>query len=222
MPRIARIIAIDYPHHITQRVNNRQKTFHSEKDYRNYLKLLDKYSHKYNARILAYCLMPNHVHFVAIPKEKHSFARIFSTSHMLYAQHFNKKHNTVGHLWQGRFYSCILDEFHLYAAIKYIENNPVRAKLVKNAEMWKWSSAKTHLGKERSILSLVKIKNFLDINKWGEYLKEDSEKQIEQRIRDNTLLGRPLGSEEFIKKLEHFIGRNLKVNKAGRPRNNVE
>jgi len=161
MPRIARIVATGYPHHITQRGNYRQTVFVKDSEYSDYLKWLDEYTKKYKLAILAYCLMPNHVHFAAIPEEKDSLAKTFNACHMRYSQYFNKKNRLTGHLWQGRFYSCILDERHLYAICRYIENNPVRAKLVKKPENWQWSSAKTHLNKETSILSLANITEYI-------------------------------------------------------------
>jgi putative transposase len=218
MPRIARIIAVDYPHHITQRGNRKQTTFLKDQDYLNYLKIANKYFLKYQASVLAYCIMPNHVHFVAIPKKETSFARIFSTSHMLYAQYFNEANKTTGHLWQGRFYSCVLDETHLYASIKYAENNPVRAKLVKSPAEWKWSSTREHLGKEASTLSLANIKEFINVNDWMAYLKEGTDDKIEESIRKNTLLGRPAGSKLFIEKLENSIGKKLHASRVGRPK----
>jgi Transposase IS200 like len=98
--------------------------------------------------------MDNHVHFVSVPIEADSLTKVFNTLHMRYSQHTNRKTKATGHLWQGRFFSCILDEKHLYACIRYVENNPVRAGLVKRAEEYRWSSAASHvLRKDDPILS---------------------------------------------------------------------
>src|SRR3989338_6270468 len=107
--------------------------------------------------------MPNHVHYIAIPQKDDSLAKTFNTCRMRYSQYFNKKKRSFGHLWQGRFYSCVLDEPHLYAAIRYIENNPVRARLAKRAEDWDWSSARYHITGEKSILTITDIDKYLDI-----------------------------------------------------------
>ena len=191
MPRIARIVSVGYPHHITQRGNNKEDIFINDADYMHYLKWLEECISKYKVSILAYCLMPNHVHFIAVPMAYYSFAKTFKVCHMLYSQYFNRKQVRIGHLWQGRFHSCVLNEKHLYAAIRYVETNPIRAKLVKKAEDWRWSSARVHLGIEKSVLSLGNINDFIDMNNWESYLELDQEEMVEE-IRANTLTGRPL------------------------------
>lgn len=138
MPRIARAVAVDYPHHITQRGNYRQPVFETDEDYVRYLEWLKLYSSKYSLKIWAYCLMGNHIHFIAVPMEQDSMAKTFNTLHMRYAQYFNMRNKTAGHLWQGRFYSCVLDERHVYAGIRYVENNPVRAHIVGKARLYRW------------------------------------------------------------------------------------
>ena len=142
MPRIARIVAPGLPHHVTQRGNYRQNVFDDDSDRRRYLLWLKEYSHRYDLSILAYCLMSNHVHFIVIPQNDDSIARAFNAAHMLYSQYHNKKINITGHLWQGRFFSCVLDDRHLIATARYIERNPVRALIVKKPYEYIWSSAK--------------------------------------------------------------------------------
>jgi len=145
MPRISRAIAIGYPHHITQRGNYRQTVFAEEGDYVRYVELLAGFAPRYGLEIWAYCLMPNHVHFIGVPGRQESLARTFNTVHMLYAQYFNRKQNAIGHLWQGRFFSCVLDERHLYAAVRYVEMNPVRAGIAQAPQDYPWCSAKSHM-----------------------------------------------------------------------------
>ncbi|MGB2879066.1 MAG: transposase, partial [Candidatus Omnitrophota bacterium] len=174
MPRTARIVATNYPHHITQRGNYRQRIFAEDTEYDIYLKWLGKYADKYKLDILAYCLMPNHVHFAAIPGEPDSLAKTFNACHMRYSQYFNKKNDITGHLWQGRFYSCVMDERHLYAVARYIENNPVRARLVKEAWDWNWSSARAHTDRDREKgrIKLKDIADYIKVDDWEEYLKK--------------------------------------------------
>jgi Transposase and inactivated derivatives len=145
MPRRSRAIAVGYPHHITQRGNYRQTVFTVADDYTRYLEWLSQYSRKYGLDIWAYCLMPNHVHFVGVPGFVDSLSRTFNTVHMQYAQYYNQKMGAKGHLWQGRFFSCVLDERHTYAAVRYVELNPVRSGLVASPEQYQWSSAKSHI-----------------------------------------------------------------------------
>ena len=124
MPRIARAIAVNYPHHVTQRGNYQHPVFDENNDFKQYLYWLKEYSRKYGLKIWSYCLMTNHVHFVCVPEEETSLSKTFNALHMRYSQYLNTKRGKKGHLWQGRFYSSILDERHLYAAVRYVENEP--------------------------------------------------------------------------------------------------
>jgi len=162
--------------------------------------------------------MSNHVHFVVVPLKEDSLAKTFNTLHMRYSQYFNQKSKVKGHLWQGRFYSCILDERHLYAAVRYVENNPVRVKIVKKAHEYKWSSARAHIYKEaNSILSndcyLIK-----KINNWSAYLTERDDESVISNIRQHTKTGRACGDKTFIKTIERLLGRTLTALPKGRPR----
>lgn len=135
MPRIARAVARGLPHHITQRGNYRQGVFETDEDYLKYREWLKEYSKRYALDIWAYCLMSNHVHLVCVPDQDDSLARTFNLLHMRYSQYVNRRRKMNGHVWQEeRFYSTILDEVHLHAAIRYVENNPVRAGIVQKAE----------------------------------------------------------------------------------------
>lgn len=218
MPRIARAVAVDYPHHITQRGNYRQAVFESDEDYSRYLEWLKLYSKKYSLKIWSYCLMGNHVHFIGVPMEPDSLAKTFNTLHMRYSQHFNMRNKTAGHLWQGRFYSCVLDERHLYAGMRYVENNPVRARIAGRAEQYRWSSAGAHVKKTADpVLSgdcyLVK-----EIKDWSAYLREKEDSSLVNEIRQNTNTGRPCGDDVFLRKLEKLLGRRLGALPWGRPR----
>lgn len=221
MPRIARVVAVGLPHHITQRGNYQQDVFLSEDDRKQYLIWVREYSIKYNLFILAYCLMQNHVHFIAIPNQSDSLARTFNSAHMRYSQYFNNKLRRRGHLWQGRFYSCVLDESHLMLAARYIERNPVRAGLVERPWQWPWSSAITHTNEK--VNGYIELKDFLEIidvscSSWKKYIDSAEEKNFLQRIRKYTFAGRPLGTTEFIERLEAKFGRRLCALPIGRPK----
>lgn len=217
MPRVSRIVAVGYPHHITQRGNYRQSVYENEEDYTQYLQWLKEYSHKHSLKIWAYCLMSNHVHFVAVPMKEDSLAKTFNTLHMRYAQYFNQKNKVKGHLWQGRFYSCILDESHLYAAIRYVENNPVRARIVKKAHEYKWSSAKAHVDKEVDLIISNDCYLTKKTNNWSAYLAERDDEAVIKNITENTKTGRPCGDKSFIKTMERLLERTLIALPRGRP-----
>ena len=218
MPRLARIIVEGYPHHITQRGNNKQNTFLEDADYQAYLEFLENYRKKYNLGILSYCPMPNHIHISVLPTTTNSLAKTLRACHMRYSQYFNRKYERIGHLWQSRFYSCPMEEIHLYSTLKYIENNPVRAKLVKKAEDWKWSSARSHLGIEKGIISLLNIHEFLDIVNWKEYLHFDNKNTGEEieLLKKHTYSGKPMGKEKFIENLTKNFGDKARWLPVGR------
>ncbi len=218
MGRIARVIVLDLPYHITQRGNYKQDVFLIEEDRQIYLKWLREYSQQYKTEILAYCLMVNHVHFIAVPHREDSFASTFNMTHMRYSQYFNRRKGTVGHLWQGRFYSCVLDDKHLYAAVRYVETNPARAGFVSEPWKWEWSSANIHIGETKDVLGLGKIDKFIDIENWKNYLLEYTNDTEIGLIRRHTRTGRPLGDNNFIKDIEKKTGRILTLQKTGRHR----
>lgn len=194
MPRIARIVAVGLPHHITQRGNYKQPVFRNDYDRKLYLSWIEEYSEKYSLKILAFCLMINHVHFIAIPETKTALANVFHIAHMRYSQYFNKTNHVTGHLWQGRFYSCILDEPHFIASIRYVERNPVRAQLVKNPWEWTWSSASYHINhKEESLIKLSNLSKVIDMTdvSWKEYICSEDNPEIINNIRKHSLTGRP-------------------------------
>ena len=220
MSRIARVVAVGLPHHITQRGNYQQDVFFGDKDRSRYLSLLQKHSSKYDLSLLGYCLMQNHVHVIAIPGKEDSLAKTFNTAHMCYSQYINKKMQTRGHLWQGRFYSCVLDETHLIAALRYIERNPARAKMVKTPWEWKWSSASVHIGgKAHYSIELQDIFKIIDMDfdSWKRYIHNQEEKSTLDTIREHTQTGRPIGTDLFIERLEARLGRRLVASPRGRP-----
>ena len=223
MTRIARVVAVGLPHHITQRGNYKQPVFRNNYDRQLYLSWIDEYSEKYSLKILAFCLMINHVHFIAIPETVNALAKVFNTAHMRYSQYFNKTNHLMGHLWQGRFYSCVLDEPHLIASMRYVERNPVRAKLVRTPWEWTWSSASYHINQKK--VSLIKLYDFTKIidmtdNSWREYICSEDNLEIITNIRKHSLTGHPLGKEIFIRKLEVKFGKKLQTPPKGRPRLN--
>ena len=219
MPRIARICAINYPHHITQRGNNRETAFFEDEDREFYLKTLSKYSHQWTFEIWAYCLMPNHVHILAVPKKQESLAKGIGGTNLVYTQYINRKYKRSGRLWQNRFFSTIIEkEFYLWAVARYIELNPVRANFVERAEDYVWSSARVHVsGIKDDILSVGDWLEERELNAYREFLKVEG-REIEASIKKATSTGRPLGSGRFIKILERILERDILPKKAGRPK----
>ena len=213
MPRIARVVVPGMPHHVTQRGNRRANVFFEDADRRRYLLLLEDYARKYALDIWAYCLMTNPVHFVAVPASAESLGRSFRDSHQAYASWLNRRVGQSGHLWQGRFYSSVLDDAPLWAAVRYVERNPVRAGLAARAEDWPRSSAAAHCGRRTDPL-LAPIQMPCPVPNWADCLRTEDEKRVEA-IRRQTMTGRPSGNKDFIARLGGLLGRILHPQKPG-------
>lgn len=206
-------------HHITQRGNNRQDVFFVDDDRRVYLELLREEGVKYGLDILGYCLMGNHVHIVGIPGAEDSLARAVGRAHFRYTQYINRFHKRCGHLWQGRFYSCALDDRHFWLAMRYVELNPVRAKLCRKPWRYEWSSAAVHVDREgrSELLDLSRWYDMISDEQWRKELNAGIDEIELGRLRANTHTGRPLGSDSFLSKLEKLLGRRVRPLPVGRP-----
>jgi putative transposase len=218
MPRIARIVVPEYPHHIIQRGNRRLDVFFSDADRLSYIDLLKEACLKYGVKIWAYCLMTNHTHFIAVPEKADSLARCFSDAHVRYTRLINKREGWRGHLWQARFGSSVLDERYLLAAIRYVERNPVRAGIVNKPWDYVWSSAGWHMGKVEAD-PLVTGDEMLGelVGEWEGYLQHGDDARAVDMLRREAVSNRPVGEKPFIKELEKRFGCILHRQKVGRP-----
>ena len=219
MPRIARIIASGYPHHITQRGNNRATVFFDDEDRQTYLKLLAGYSQKHQLQIWAYCLMNNHVHLLAVPDTETALSRGIGMTNQLYTKYLNHKLNQSGRIWQNRFFSCVVEnDRSLWAVASYIERNPLKGGLVESAELYRWSSAKAHLtGTSDSLLGASTWLSQQEKCAYAEFVRS-GDKKTDNAIRRATQTGRAFGSESFIDMLGFRLNQSLKPGKPGRPR----
>jgi putative transposase len=219
MSRLARIVVPGLPHHVVQRGNRRQDVFFSPADKNYYIDLISKACAKHGVDIWSWCLMSNHVHFIAVPAREDSLAKCFSDAHVRYTRMINLREKWKGHLWQGRFSSSALDERYLLAAVRYVERNPVRAKMVRFPWDYEFSSASYHLGAKEAD-PLIKNDNILQelIENWHDYLDNRDEEDDLARIRKEESRGRPIGTESFIKSLENQLNRSFTRNHPGRPR----
>ena len=214
MVRIARIVVANLPHHITQRGNRRQKTFFQDEDYRLYRSLMADWCNKHTVEVWAYCLMPNHVHLVAVPRSEDGLRRAIGEAHRRYTRHVNFREGWRGHLWQGRFHSFPMDESYYLTVARYVELNPVRAKLVSQPEDYPWSSASAHLSGRDD--KLVKVAPLLEmVDDWAGVLSAEIEVKRLKEIQHHECTGRPLGDVSFVERLESVSGRSLRRRKPG-------
>ena len=160
MPRQPRLVFPKLPHHNTQRGNYRQNVFENSADFRKYSYWMVEYAEKYNVKILSY-VMSNHVHFIVILSNPCDLAQLFKIVHMRYSYYKNSAQSMTGHLWQGRFYSNVLDVAYLLRAMRYVERNPSRAGMVNKPWEYIWSSTREMLDwKKNRSLKLLAFKKF--------------------------------------------------------------
>ena len=194
-----------------------------EADRQRYIQLLLEYSAKHGLRTLAYCLMTNHIHLVCIPERAETLGSVFRPLDLRYTQHFNFSRGTSGRLWQGRPFSCALDDEHLLAAVRYVERNPVRARMVGKAEQYEWSSAAAHCGlRTDPLLSCLQVLVPVKTEDWSAWLAERDDEKMLATIRIRTRTGRPTGNTKFIAALEVRLGRRLQPRSIGRPKKETD
>jgi putative transposase len=191
--------------------------FRSDEDRNAYLRFIREETTRFGVEVLAWCLMTNHVHFIAVPSRNTALARAFGEAHRRFTCARNLAENVRGYLFQGRFGSCVLDEKHLLAAVRYVELNPVRARMAEKAWEYPWSSARFHVGindtdplvKSRSLMGLT-------VDWLGFLLTEEDD--IAEIIRKASRMGRPAGDAMFVERVELTTRRHLRYGKRGRPR----
>lgn len=218
MPRHARALFPGVPHHVTQRGNHRELVFFSPGDQETYLRLLRENVLRYSVEVVAYCLMPNHVHLVVIPSTAGALHRLLKAVHGHYAQRINRMRALKGHLWQGRYFSSPLDPNYFRNAVRYVERNPVCAGLVHKAEEYAWSSAAAHCGQRVDMVVDARPKAIAlaGIADWAGWLAEGLPGEVVRSLRDNCRQNLPCGSDAFLEELERSIGRTLRHDRPGR------
>lgn len=202
MPRVQRLVVPGVPHHVIQRGNRQQAIFADDSDRRAYLDLLREALRRHDTQCLAWCLMDNHVHLILTPATADGLRAPLASVHTAYSYRVNKRQGVSGHLFQGRFASYPMDAAHLMVAVRYVENNPVKAGLAGQAEDWRWSSARAHLGLGSDGLTNIAAIG-AHVANWRAYLRDgveaaDRDDVIEAALRN----GRPLGDEAW----RHSLG----------------
>jgi putative transposase len=222
MARLARIVLPGVPHHVTQRGNRRERVFFEDGDYALYLDLLAEAAARAQVAIWAYCLMPNHVHIIAVPGDEDGLRRTFRYVHRHYTGYINARMRVTGHLWQGRFSSVAIDQAHLVSAFRYVALNPVRARLVERAENWRWSSTAAHLAGEDD--AVVTVAPALErVGDFASFLGEPFDEAMSYAaLRKAESVGRPVGSKEWLADMEARTGLTLAPQKRGpKPRDSL-
>ena len=222
MARLKRTVRAGEPVHATARGVNRTPIFRHGFDKRKYLKRFALVAEEEGVEVHGYCILDNHVHFLLVPQTINGLARLFQRVHTWWAQYSNKARHRVGHLFQSRFFSCLVDSQHYFSAMRYIDLNPKAARIVRDPEKFEFSSARAHLtGRPDQFFALMmaawrhRFSN--DPEQYREFLQESPReewKRIEQGLRS----GLPVGSDDWIAGLEQEIHRRLRPSPPGRPR----
>ena len=188
-------------------------------DYRAYLGFLKAQCERERLKVLAYCLMTNHVHLVATPEKSESLAQAVGRTDFLYTQYVNRLHGRSGHLWQNRFHSCALDEEHFWLALRYIEQNPVRAGMVGQAWSYSWSSAAAHVGVAAGdeMVDWEEWRRLTTPGEWRKALEQSPRKEAVRALRSNTQRGWPMAGDSLLAKMEKILNRRLRALPNHRP-----
>lgn len=221
MPRIARPVAPGIPHHVTQRGNRREAVFFADGDRAAYLACLGEHCREHAVEVLGYCLMPNHVHLVLVPTSADGLEKALRPLHTYHAQRLNRQRGWSGHVWQGRFFSSPLDETYFWAAMRYVERNPVRAGLAPRGEDYFWSSARAHCGLRHDPI-LTTDAHWTEtcrmVSDWSAWLAEPDRMEQMNVIRYRVARGLPCGEDAFVREMETRLGRLFRPRGVGRPR----
>ncbi len=221
MPRLARLVVAGYPHHVVQRGVRSLDIFTGDADREAYLDLVREECARHGCSALAWCLMTNHVHLILVPERTESLALAVGWAHRRYTRERNFREGVRGRLFQGRFFSYLLDEKHLMSAARYVELNPVAAGIVEEPGEYDWSSARFHLGKRKAD-ALVEDRSLSGTlsgaRQWRRFLADGVEEIEAKRIEARMSSGLPLGTDGFVKRLEKRTGRVLVPRTGGWPK----
>jgi putative transposase len=227
MPRIGRIVLPNYPHHVVQRGHNRQVVFASSDDFERYIADLRELKEAFGVRVYAYCLMTNHVHLLLAPGETASgLGQLMKALAARMTRYRNKLEGRSGTLWESRYKSSVVQsDTYLLACSRYIELNPVRARIVSQAEDYPWSSFRLRLLETTE-------NNWLDIdpcfsalgttenlrrNRYKEFVDQAAPSGELELIRDSLQRGQLTGSSRFVNEIEHITGLRIIARGPGRP-----
>jgi putative transposase len=218
MPRTARLVIPGLPHHVVQRAARGKALFYTDQDRRRYLDLLAEYATRHHLQIWAWCLMPDHVHLVAVPEDALSLAAALIPLQTQYSRHIHQTHKKRGILWAGRYGSCPMDEPHAWEAVRYVERNPLRAKIILRPDRYPWSSAGGHAGLRKDPLLSGALESRGKVKNWAQWLRAGEDAALVQTIRASTRTGRAAGDEAFLARIEKLTARPLRPRKVDRPR----
>jgi len=212
MARVSRIVIPNIPHHVTQRGVRSMNIFFKDEDYMYYKELLLNQCKEHQLEVISYCLMTNHVHLIVIPKTIESLSRAIGETHRLYTRKINFEQKVKGHLFQERFFSTPLDDEYFLNALRYVEQNPVKARMVKHAWNYKYSSVKYRIKEIKEDMLLSNYKMINEIKDYKVFLEENTDSRF---VREKTHTGKPCGNKMFYEKIKAITGNDYSSKKPG-------
>ena len=217
MPRTARGIVGGYCYHLLNRSNERKQIFHDDSDYASFVELIANAQDQFPVEVLATCLMPNHVHFLLLPKAGRDLAR---WAHWVFTSHVrrhHRKYSSEGRIWQGRFKASVIQQDrHLLTVLRYVERNALSANLVARAETWRWGSLNWRV-RSNPPVCLSESPAPLPSN-WVQYVNEPQSLEELARVRAAVNRERPYGAPEWVEKTAKALGFTYSITPRGRPR----
>jgi len=213
-------------YHALNRGNNRAEVFDGPDDHEAFLHALDKARERYPFQLYGYCLMTNHFHLLLRPELGQSISRILQSLTVAHTWRYHKRHRTVGHVWQGRFKSPVIqDDGHLLVVLRYIEANPLRAGMAADPKDYRWSSFPAHgHGAPDPLLSPLPELEALGRSpaerqrRWRRRVRTPQGDDEIGRVRESVRTGKPLGSPGWVEAKAHQLGVDLNPRPRGRPR----
>ncbi|MEX2287019.1 MAG: transposase [Planctomycetaceae bacterium] len=217
MPRTARASQGGYCYHVINRGNGRAKVFRKHGDFESFMTLLTEACERVEMRLVSFCLMPNHFHLALWPRHDGDLSRFMQWLLTAHVRRYHQHYRTSGHVWQGRFKAFpIQQDEHLLTVLRYIERNPVRAKLVARAEDWGWSSARLWLpGAERGFVHPGPVAR---PRGWLSLVNRPMTEGELTAIRTSIHRGTPFGTKYWTTRTAGKLGLESSLNPRGRPK----
>lgn len=228
MPRVGRAVLPDYPHHIIQRGHNRQVVFAEPGDLERYLDTLANFKDIYGVKVYAWCLMTNHIHLLVAPESMAGLGQLMKRLAGRQTRYHNRLEGRTGTLWGSRYKSSPVDsDSYLLACARYIELNPVRARIVASPEEYLWSSCRYRLGHAQHewldfdpcYLALGKTEEERQL-RYSEFLRAAIPEGEWSFIREAVQRGQLTGTDRFVAQVETILGKRIENRSRGRPPKN--
>ena len=216
MARTARASVGGLCYHVINRGNGRATVFHNDADYRAFADLLVEARARLDVRVLAYCLMSNHFHLVLWPRADGDLSRWMQWLMTAHVRRHHRKYGSSGHVWQGRFKAFPIErDRHLLTVLRYVERNPLRARLTGRAEDWPWSSLQWRdTGTPKGLVSGGPVELPAD---WRDFVNVPQTLDELALVRQSVNRGRPFGGQDWVRRIAAELGLEASLRPRGRP-----